>query len=154
MKNEGKEKKKATAVGYVAGMYVDHKGEIVDHEEQKERIKKYASENGITLQAIYEDIEQSDSVMERPGLNNLIQECVDTDIVLVDRVWSIGRTRTALKPLMKALDSKGMRLETATICFDITSQYARFWYRKPGRQTYVSTKKAIEVEKSATKAGA
>jgi len=137
------------AVGYVSGVYVDYDGNVVDREGQKKLIRKFASENGIEVAAIFEDMDECEKVLDRPGVKKMIADA-EADIVLVDRVWAIGRTRASVTPFMRALDSKGMRLEAATDCFDVTSQFTRFWYRQPGKAAYAIAKQVRGIETKTT----
>jgi DNA invertase Pin-like site-specific DNA recombinase len=137
------------AVGYVSGVYVDYDGNVVDREGQKKLIRKFASENGIEVTAIFEDMDECEKVLDRPGVKKMIADA-EADIVLVDRVWAIGRTRASVTPFMRALDSKGMRLEAATDCFDVTSQFTRFWYRQPGKAAYAIAKQVRNIETKTT----
>jgi DNA invertase Pin-like site-specific DNA recombinase len=137
------------AVGYVSGVYVDYDGNVVDREGQKKLIRKFASENGIEVTAIFEDMDECEKVLDRPGVKKMIADA-EADIVLVDRVWAIGRTRASVTPFMRALDSKGMRLEAATDCFDVTSQFTRFWYRQPGKAAYAIAKQVRSIETKTT----
>ena len=137
------------AVGYVSGVYVDYQGNVVDREGQKKLIRKFASENGIEIAAIFEDMDECEKVLDRPGVKKMIADA-EADVVLVDRVWALGRTRAAVTPFMRALDSKGMRLEAATDCFDVTSQFTRFWYRQPGKAAYAIAKQVRSIETKTT----
>ncbi len=148
-----KEETSMKAVGYVSGMYVDYEGNVVDKEMQKKSIRKYASENGIELTAIFEDMSECEKVLDRPGVKNMIGED-GAEMVLVDRVWSLGRTRAAVTPFMRALDSRGMRLEACTDCFDVTSQFTRFWYRQPGKQAYAIAQQVRRMEAPSVTVGA
>ncbi|HOX28299.1 MAG TPA: recombinase family protein [bacterium] len=136
------------AVGYVSGVYVDYEGNIVDNETQKKRIKEYAAQNGVELLTVFEDMDECADVMSRPGVKEMLSEESEADMVLVDRVWCLGRTRAAISPFMQALDSKGMKLEAGTDCFDVTSQFARFWYRKPGQLAHTTAAKARKLDRS------
>jgi DNA invertase Pin-like site-specific DNA recombinase len=137
------------AVGYVSGMYVDYQGNVVDREGQKKLIRKFAAENGIEVAAIYEDMDECEKVLDRPGIKKMLSDS-EADVVLVDRVWALGRTRASVTPFMRALDSKGMRLESATDCFDVTSQFTRFWYRQPGKAAYSIAKQVRSIETKTT----
>ncbi len=142
------------AVGYVSGIYVDYEGNVVDKEAQKKNLKEFATDNGIELVAVYEDVNECEKVMDRSGVKKMIAEA-DAEIVLVDRVWAVGRSRAAVTPFMRALDSKGMKLETCTDCFDVTSQFTRFWYRQPGKAAYAIAKQVRSIETAdAAKVGA
>jgi len=141
------EAKTMKAIGYASGMYVDNEGNVVDRGEQKKRIEAYAEANGIEIVAMYEDVDECEKVMDRPGIKKMLEEANEAEVALVECVWSLGRTRAVVSPFMKALDSKGLKLEAATTCFDVTSQFTRFWYGKSGSQTYAATRKAIDVEK-------
>lgn|GEM_PF-1775481 len=145
----GKEVSAMKAVGYVSGMYVDYEGNVVDREGQKKLIRKFAGENGIELTGIYEDMDECEKALDRPGIKKMLTDA-GAEVVLVDRVWALGRTRASVTPLMRALDSKGMRLEAATDCFDVTSQFTRFWYRQPGKAAYAIAQQVRGIETKTT----
>lgn len=149
----GREVRKMKAVAYICGMYVDNKGDIIDRSKQKELIGEYAAKNGVEIVTVFEDLDESQPVTDRPGVKKLISEDIDADVVLVDRVWALGRTRATVAPLLEALDSKGMKLECGAECFDVTSQFARFWYRKPGGQVYAEARKARKLDKPVATTG-
>jgi hypothetical protein len=149
----GKEVWQMKAVAYTCGMYVDNNGDIIDRNKQKAMIAEFAEKNEIEVVTVFEDLDESQAVTDRPGLKQMLSEDIDADIVLVDRVWALGRTRAAVTPMLEALDSKGMRLEACTDCFDVTSQFTRFWYRTPGGHAYTEAKKARNIERSIASSG-
>lgn len=147
--NPGEPEKEAgtmKAIGYAAGTYVDYKGNVVDTETQIESLKIFAEKSHLELVTIFEDLDETEPVMERPGIRKMMATETDVEVILVDRVWCIGRTCTSVEPLLEKLDSKGMRLESAKTCFDVTSQYTRFWYSNPKKQAYKIARKARNLD--------
>lgn len=136
------------AIGYVSGLYVDYEGKIIDCEEQKKRIKAFAEDCGVELVTIYEDMDENKEILDRPGVRQMLAADTDATMVLTERVWCLGRTRAALTPFMNMLDSRGLRLEAVTTCFDVTSQFARFWYYKPAKKAHVAAAASMSKEKT------
>jgi len=142
-----KEGKTMRAIGYAAGTYVDYKGNVIDTETQIESIRMFAEKSGLELVTVFEDLDETEYVAERPGIRKMLALETDAEVLLVERVWCIGRTCASVEPLLDKLDSKGMRLEAAKTCFDVTSQYARFWYSNPKKQAYSIARKARDLDK-------
>jgi DNA invertase Pin-like site-specific DNA recombinase len=124
-----------TAVAYVSDVILGRTGEVIGRDVQRAAIRRYAEENGIEIIAWFEDEAYNADVLSRGGIRELLVCAKAGDRVLVERVWALSRSWSVLERLLEELRRRGLRLESATLLWDCTSQRARHFEaeRKPRR---------------------
>jgi len=115
------------AAGYACAVILENEGVIVPAEKQKERIKKFAGSKNLKLLDIYEDVDRSADILERPAMKRLLESETRAGAVVIDHIWALSRRREKLLSFLRALDEKGMKLEIATTMMDVASQFVRAW---------------------------
>ncbi len=139
------------ALAYVSDVILGTTGDVISREVQRQAIRRHASENGIEIVAWFEDEAWSAEVLSRDGIRKLLaaEAC---DCLLVERVWSLSRNWSLLEGFMKELRGKGMRLESATLLWDCTSQRARHFYaekkpKKPVAIEHMTVMRPVRIKK-------
>ncbi len=115
------------ALAYVSDVILGTTGDVIGRDAQRQAICRHARENGIAIAAWFEDEAYNLDVMSRAGIRKLL-ESGPCDCVLVERVWALSRNWGVLEGFMKELGRRGMRLESATLLWDCTSQRARHFH--------------------------
>jgi len=124
---ERKEEAMKTAVAYITDDILCPEEGKISKDLQKERILKYAEENGIRIERWVEDEQCTADPLDRPGVLDILygRGDFDFDLVLVERVGTLSRRGGALGRLFREMDLVGMKLEAATMLFDLPSQIMR-----------------------------
>ena len=121
------------AIAYASDVILGRTGEVIGREAQKELIRQYAADNEIEVVAWFEDEAYNEDVLSRPGIQGLLGCDLDCDCILVERVWALSRQWPVLSGFLKTLESRGLRLESATTLWDCTSQRCRHRNHEAGR---------------------
>jgi len=135
------------AIGYVSDIVLGQSGDVIGREEQRERLRRHARENGIELLEIFEDEFFVEEILTRPGVQRLLAYEGDYDVVLVERVWSLSRSWQDLVVFLKEIQRRGRKVESAACLWDCVSQQARHYFR-PGHRPL----RGLVCEASATQA--
>ncbi|MCZ7586669.1 MAG: recombinase family protein [Deltaproteobacteria bacterium] len=114
-----------TAAAYVSDIILGRTGDVIGRESQKELIKQYAAENGIDIVAWFEDDLYNEDVLSRPGVQELLANRDQYQLVLVERVWALSRLWSVCERFFEELERADLRLESATTMWDCVSQMAR-----------------------------
>jgi len=117
------------AIAYVSDVILGQTGQVISREVQKELIRQCVEENHIEVVAWFEDEVYAEDLLHRPGIQKMMKSDIPCDCLLVERTWSLSRNWNDLEAFMKELDSKGIKLESATLLWDCVSQKARQYYR-------------------------
>lgn len=117
------------ALCYLTDIMLGQTGEVISKDYQKARILEYAQSNGIEIIGYYEDDMYNEDVLSRPGVEAMLLDKRDYDLILVERIWAFSRSWSVLKGLLTVLKIKSVTLESATTMWDCTSQRARDHFR-------------------------
>jgi DNA invertase Pin-like site-specific DNA recombinase len=97
---------------------------------QKEAIKKYAADNGIEIAWWFEDGNEADEAIARPGVKSMLEYTGEYEMVLVEKVWAIGQRKGEVEPVFEKLEKLGKTVTAATEMWDFVSQYTRRRFNK------------------------
>ncbi len=114
-----------TAIAYVADNLICPVKGVIAKELQKERIERFARENGIEIIQWIEDKMCSEAPLGRSGVYEILSYIGDCDFVLVERVACFSMRWSELKRLYWELDRMGLKLQAASIRWDLISQMTR-----------------------------
>lgn len=117
--------KSRKALCYLNDVIILQTGTIISRNDQKQRIIAHAEKNGIEIIDFYEDRKYDEEVLSRPGVQAMLLDEREYDLILVDSVWVFSRNWSILKNLLKIISLKSVKLESASILWDCTSQRSR-----------------------------
>ena len=135
---------KKKAIAYISDVILGEIGEVINRKAQKELIRQYAKENGIEVIAWFEDEVYSEDLLSRPGIRKLLESETECECLLVERIWALTRNWNELLGFMNAIESKGLKLESATMLWDCVSQKARQYYRRGSPIPRVVRERVVE----------
>lgn len=144
--------KNKKALCYLSDIMLGQTGEVISKDYQKARILEYAERGGIEIIGYYEDDMYNEDVLSRPGVEAMLLDDRDYDLILVERVWAFSRSWSILKGLLTVLKLKSVTLESATTMWDCTSQKTRDHYRgrtlknRPRTETCVKEWKPVPLK--------
>jgi DNA invertase Pin-like site-specific DNA recombinase len=119
---------KSTAIVYVCTIPVAGTDMVISKEDQLARIKKYAEKENIEIAAVIEDDNFSKDFANRPGIQKVLNYDGRYDILLVERIWALGRRMRELVPFMEGLEKRGIELRASSCLWDCVSQQVRHRY--------------------------
>ncbi len=120
--------KNKKAIGYVCDIPVAGTDMVIDKEDQKARLLKYAKKEGIELIHIFEDDGYTRDFMNRPGLKKVLALLQKHDTVLVERVWALTRMKKELMPFLEKIEAGQVKIEATTYLWDYLHQMLRRRY--------------------------
>lgn len=134
-------KRRKKAIGYVNEVRIPGDGKVIDAAAQKAAIEAYARKENLELIDVIEETEAHEDLMDRPGVISILVRHERVDFVLVERIWSLARKKSALEPLLDEFDKMGARLTATTYLWDMASQQVRHRYHE---ELAVRARRAVE----------
>jgi DNA invertase Pin-like site-specific DNA recombinase len=120
-------KKTKRAIGYVSDIPVPDTDLVICKADQRVRILKYARENNLEIVAIHEDEECNEAFINRPGVQKILNDRENFDVLLVERVWCMSRKMKELTPFLKKLESKDVQVVASSYLWDDISLEVRLF---------------------------
>jgi len=121
-------RKKKKAIGYVCDIPIPGTDAVIEKDDQRLRLIKYAEKENLELICIYEDEKFTDGFINRPGVQKALCSKEPFDLLLVERVWCLSRKRKELEPFLKQLERRNVQLVTSSYLWDCVSQQVRHRY--------------------------
>jgi DNA invertase Pin-like site-specific DNA recombinase len=113
----------AYALAYIRDFKLGNK--IIARDRQIESIKQFAEVNGIEINAWFEDTAECMDVLSRPGIQSMLNYGGAFPMVICERISALAPSLEMLAPFLKELESRGVRVETASPSWDCVSQQYR-----------------------------
>jgi len=123
-------KRRKKAIGYVSEVKIPGSDQVIDVEAQTAAIEAFARQEGLELIDVIKETEACQNLMTRPGVIKLLVRHERVDLVLVERIWSLARKKSALEPLLAEFDKMGAKLTATTYLWDMVSQQVRHRYHE------------------------
>jgi len=113
------------AIAYTRDITFAKSSERIPRSTQASLLKRFAAENAMEIVAWFEDEGCEENLLNRPGIQALLDYGLPFDVVICERVWALSRSMTVLEPFLKELERRGIGLETAESMWDCVSQQCR-----------------------------
>lgn len=121
-------KRRKKAIGYVCEIKIPGSDKVIDVETQKSAIEDFARQKNLELVDVIVETRADEDLITRPGVIKLLVRHERVDLVLVERIWSLARRKSALEPLLADFDKMGAKLTATTHLWDMVSQQVRHRY--------------------------
>jgi hypothetical protein len=121
----GEMKKLKKAIGYVCDIPILDTDLVINKDDQRLRILKYAEENNLEIVSIYEDEEYTEPFVSRPGVQKLLNGTGGFDVLLLERVWCLSLKMEDINFFLKGLERKNVQLVTSSYLWDEVSEGLR-----------------------------
>ena len=117
------------AVGYVRVSTEDQAREGVSLDNQEDKIKAYASLNGLALVEIIQDAGISGKTMDRPGISRVLKmvESGEAEAVIVYKLDRLSRKTLDNLTLIESFDRNGIAFHSIMEKIDTKSAQGRFF---------------------------
>ncbi|MFZ5823893.1 MAG: recombinase family protein [Bacillota bacterium] len=92
---------------------------------QRERLESFARSQGWTLAKVYEDDGYSAKDMNRPALQEMLNDAQPGEVILAYRLDRLTRSVLDLYELMKVFEKEGVLFKSATEEFNTTTPHGR-----------------------------
>jgi DNA invertase Pin-like site-specific DNA recombinase len=116
------------AIGYVCDIPIKGTTEVISKEDQLVRLIKHAEKENLNLVCVYEDEAYTEDFLGRAGVKKILDAGEPFDVLLVERVWCLSRSKRRLEPFLKELDNRKVELATTSYLWDCVSQQIRHRY--------------------------
>ncbi|MCZ7586670.1 MAG: recombinase family protein [Deltaproteobacteria bacterium] len=114
-----------TAIAYVTDTLICPSKGASPAAEQEACIRAYAAANGIEIVKVVRDELCTPHPLGRPGMMDVMLAGPEVATVLVDTVQAVAPRWSDIQTVIRELKRRGLRLECATMRFDLASQMAR-----------------------------
>jgi DNA invertase Pin-like site-specific DNA recombinase len=120
-----KTKRVKRAIGYVCDIPVPDTDLVISKDDQRLRLMKCAEKEDLELIRIYEDEALDEAFINRPGVQKILNDREDFDVLLVERVWCMSQKMSELNPFLEKLNQKNIQFVASSYLWDDTSQAVR-----------------------------
>jgi DNA invertase Pin-like site-specific DNA recombinase len=120
-----KTKRVKRAIGYVCDIPVPDTDLVISKDDQRLRLMKCAEKENLELIRIYEDEALDEAFINRPGVQKILNDREDFDVLLVERVWCMSQKMSELNPFLEKLNQKNIQFVASSYLWDDTSQAVR-----------------------------
>ena len=140
------------AIGYVCDIPIPNTDMVISKEDQRIRILKCVEQENLELITICEDEKYTEEFMNRPGVQKILNFRENFDVLLIERVWCMSRKMKELKPFLKKIDAKNVKMVCSSCLWDMTRQQGRHRYMEPLGEKMRKEAKAQAAAKNTKKA--